>query len=346
MRVMAYLGGADVPRRRPRRLAVLAAEARAGALVPPDRRSSRSRFRTSPRCAGWVLTEMGRQPWIVQGLLKTADAHLADGRRDHVGFSLGVFVGLYLAARRRRHRADAPLRHARPARGRPRRGRRELPHAGDRTTEMDLQDALVLPGRLLLGRLLRARGLRLRRRHTAAVPAAQRGRARHDVRTIGPVWDGNEVWLVVAGGATFAAFPAWYATMFSGFYVALLLLLVFLIVRVRLVRVARAGRRARAGAASGLGEHDRQPRRALDLGCRALEPPLRRADQLRRRLRRHLLGSLQPLHGARRGRGRAPVRVPRRDLPHAAHHRRAVQRAAPRPRRLSRCRPSSSARAS
>src|SRR3954470_3647555 len=50
--------------------------------------------------------------------------------------------------------------------------------------------------------------------------------------SIGPVWDGNEVWLVVAGGATFAAFPAWYATMFSGFYVALLLLLVLLIVRV------------------------------------------------------------------------------------------------------------------
>jgi cytochrome bd ubiquinol oxidase subunit II len=50
--------------------------------------------------------------------------------------------------------------------------------------------------------------------------------------SIGPVWDGNEVWLVVAAGATFAAFPAWYATMFSGFYLALLLLLFFLIVRV------------------------------------------------------------------------------------------------------------------
>src|SRR5213596_3517800 len=50
--------------------------------------------------------------------------------------------------------------------------------------------------------------------------------------SIGPVWDGNEVWLVVAGAATFAAFPAWYATMFSGFYIALLLLLVLLIVRV------------------------------------------------------------------------------------------------------------------
>jgi cytochrome bd ubiquinol oxidase subunit II len=50
--------------------------------------------------------------------------------------------------------------------------------------------------------------------------------------SIGPVWDGNEVWLVVAGGATFAAFPAWYATMFSGFYIALLLALFFLIIRV------------------------------------------------------------------------------------------------------------------
>ena len=49
---------------------------------------------------------------------------------------------------------------------------------------------------------------------------------------IGPVWDGNEVWLVIVGGATFAAFPAWYATMFSGFYIALLLILVLLIVLV------------------------------------------------------------------------------------------------------------------
>src|SRR5436305_10305359 len=51
-------------------------------------------------------------------------------------------------------------------------------------------------------------------------------------RSIGPVWDGNEVWLVVAGAATFAAFPDWYATMFSGLYLALLLVLLLLIVRV------------------------------------------------------------------------------------------------------------------
>jgi cytochrome bd ubiquinol oxidase subunit II len=52
------------------------------------------------------------------------------------------------------------------------------------------------------------------------------------LRAIGPVWDGNETWLVVAGGATFAAFPAWYGTMFSGLYLALLLVLFFLIIRV------------------------------------------------------------------------------------------------------------------
>ncbi|MDT7642686.1 MAG: cytochrome bd ubiquinol oxidase subunit, partial [Pseudonocardiales bacterium] len=46
-----------------------------------------------------------------------------------------------------------------------------------------------------------------------------------------PVWDGNEVWLLVAGGATFAAFPEWYATLFSGFYLPLLAVLVALILR-------------------------------------------------------------------------------------------------------------------
>ena len=51
------------------------------------------------------------------------------------------------------------------------------------------------------------------------------------INTIGPVWDGNEVWVLTAGGATFAAFPEWYATLFSGFYLPLLLILVALIVR-------------------------------------------------------------------------------------------------------------------
>lgn len=51
------------------------------------------------------------------------------------------------------------------------------------------------------------------------------------VNTIGPLWDGNQVWLLTAGGATFAAFPAWYATLFSGLYLPLFLILVGLIIR-------------------------------------------------------------------------------------------------------------------
>jgi cytochrome d ubiquinol oxidase subunit II len=51
------------------------------------------------------------------------------------------------------------------------------------------------------------------------------------INTIGPFWDGNEVWLITAGGAMFAAFPNWYATMFSGFYLPLVFMLLALIVR-------------------------------------------------------------------------------------------------------------------
>lgn len=51
------------------------------------------------------------------------------------------------------------------------------------------------------------------------------------INAIGPFWDANEVWLITAGGAMFAAFPDWYATMFSGFYLPLVLLLAALIVR-------------------------------------------------------------------------------------------------------------------
>src|SRR5215475_11861403 len=65
------------------------------------------------------------------------------------------------------------------------------------------------------------------------LPALGRDESRRSamLAAIGPVWDGNEVWLLVAGGATFAAFPEWYASLFSGFYLALLVILVALILR-------------------------------------------------------------------------------------------------------------------
>ncbi|MET9253684.1 cytochrome d ubiquinol oxidase subunit II [Streptomyces sp. NPDC003717] len=61
--------------------------------------------------------------------------------------------------------------------------------------------------------------------------ARDRAEKRVLINTIGPVWDGNEVWLLTAGGATFAAFPEWYATLFSGFYLPLLVILLCLIIR-------------------------------------------------------------------------------------------------------------------
>jgi cytochrome bd ubiquinol oxidase subunit II len=64
-----------------------------------------------------------------------------------------------------------------------------------------------------------------------ADPAIADQKRRVLLNTIGPFWDGNEVWLLTAGGATFAAFPMWYATLFSGFYLPLFLLLLALILR-------------------------------------------------------------------------------------------------------------------
>jgi len=70
----------------------------------------------------------------------------------------------------------------------------------------------------------------------AGVVAPLLGRTSNERRlilnTLGPIWDGNEVWLLTAGGAIFAAFPHWYATLFSGFYLALFLMLLALIVRI------------------------------------------------------------------------------------------------------------------
>src|SRR6056297_3453235 len=60
------------------------------------------------------------------------------------------------------------------------------------------------------------------------------------LQAIGPVWDGNEVWLITGGGALFAAFPMAYATAFSGFYLAMMLLLVFLILRAVSIEVRSA----------------------------------------------------------------------------------------------------------
>ncbi len=75
---------------------------------------------------------------------------------------------------------------------------------------------------------------------------------RQIINTIGPWWDGNEVWLLTAGGAMFAAFPHWYATLFSGFYLALFLMLLALIFRAVAFEY-RSKDRDPAGARRGTG---------------------------------------------------------------------------------------------
>ena len=62
-------------------------------------------------------------------------------------------------------------------------------------------------------------------------PEVQEKKRRVVLNTVGPHWDGNEVWLLTGGGALFASFPQWYATLFSGFYLALFLILLALIWR-------------------------------------------------------------------------------------------------------------------
>ncbi len=92
------------------------------------------------------------------------------------------------------------------------------------------------------------------------------------VNSIGPVWDGNEVWLLTAGGAMFAAFPNWYATLFSGFYLALFLILIALIVR---------------GVAFEFRSKDDQPALAQPVGCRDLHRQLPSGAAVGRRLRQY-----------------------------------------------------------
>ena len=87
---------------------------------------------------------------------------------------------------------------------------------------------------------------------------------RISLNSIGPVWDGNEVWLVLGGGALFAAFPMVYASLFSGFYAAMMLVLLVLILRTVAIEF-RSKRPSPNGAAPGTGSSS--PRRWASPCC-------------------------------------------------------------------------------
>ena len=147
------------------------------------------------------------------------------------------------------------------------------------------------------------------------------------INTIGPVWDLNETWLIVAGACLFAAFPEWYATLFSGFYLALLLILVALIVRGVSFEYRGKATSPRGGGAGTL--HHRRLRRArAAVGRGVRQHRAGGADRRGPQLHRHPVHPAQPVRAARRRRPRCAVLHPRRDL-RGAEDRRGRSEAGP-----------------
>ena len=209
--------------------------------------------------AGWLLTESGRQPWIVQGLQKTVERQFAVGEQPpRSGSAWIVFVLAYIVlgaadlvlmlrySRRGLAHADAeaaePDAARRPAPSPPSpTDRCSFTRSGSSSSSIFWIGFFVLEGfdfgvgalHMLIGRTETER--------------------RVVINTIGPWWDGNEVWLIVAGASMFAAFPGWYATMFSALYLALVLVLVRRCSRVGSRSSTGASARASAGATGGRG---------------------------------------------------------------------------------------------
>ena len=194
---------------------------------------------------GWLFTEMGRQPWIVYGLMKTGRGISPSVSAADVAITLGGFVLLYtvlgvidvvlmsLAARRGLGTEDERRPPGRP--GAPSAGRRRRNSSTEETAVNGPVASLNTAWFALIGVLWT--GYFVLEGFDFGVGMLNLAIGRDDVdrrlarNAIGPVWDGNEVWLIVAAGATFAAFPVWYASMFSGFYLALFIVLAALIVR-------------------------------------------------------------------------------------------------------------------
>ena len=180
--------------------------------------------------AGWMLTENGRQPWIVQGLQLVKDGVSPSVGTATIVTSIIVFFLLYAVLAivdtvlmthyaRKQLAADVP----RPDET----GRRAGVHllGTVMTTFWFIVIAVLWTGFIIL------EGFDFGVGALHGVVGRDDAGRREVIHTIAPVWDGNEVWLIVAGAAMFAAFPGWYATRFSGLYLALVLLLVALILR-------------------------------------------------------------------------------------------------------------------
>ena len=222
--------------------------------------------------AGWVFTEMGRQPWVVvpnptgdQMVRLTVQEGVSDHSAGMVVISLAVFTLLYAVLAviwfwlMRRYVVEGPLEHdSEPAPPTPpgrRRRRAAVLRVLRRTRSMGLQElgssliAALFLGFLVLEGFDFGVGMLMAPFGAACAKGDPEKRRRAALNTIGPVWDGNEVWLITAGAAMFAAFPNWYATVFSALYLPLLAILFGDDPARRRHRMARQGRRPDGGAA-------------------------------------------------------------------------------------------------
>ena len=233
---------------------------------------------------------MGRQPWVVYGLLKTSDARSPDVSMASIIISLTGYIvvyGVLIAVGARlflREIRTAPRSPATPGPAGPARPARP-PATSYWPTEMHDPNFLqtlwfVLIGVLWVGYFVLEGfdfgvGILLR------VIGRDNAEKRAIIHTIGPVWDGNEVWLLTAGGATFAAFPGWYASLFSGFYLALFLILDRADHPRRLVRVLGQGRLAALARDVGVDDRRRQLHGGAAVGRRLGRHRPRRPDERR-----------------------------------------------------------------
>ena len=145
------------------------------------------------------------------------------------------------------------------------------------------------------------------------------------LNSVGPTWEGNQVWFITAGGATFAAWPLVYATGFSGFYVALIVTLFALFLRPVGFRLPKQDPRSAVAQRVGLGDLRQRPGALARVRRRVRQSAAGRTVPVRRRPARFLHGNVpraaEPVRARCRDRERRHVDDARRPLPPAAHRR-------------------------
>ena len=266
---------------------------------------------------GWLLTELGRQPWIVQGLLKTSNANSPAVATTWLAISLTVFVSLYVILgvldiwlMRRYAGRDPSTLGGEPGEA--------LADSGDRLL-MDLQNlwfvliVVLWSGYFLLEGFDFGVGMLL-----PFLPRDDDERGAM-FASIGPGLGRQRGVAGDGGRRDVRGVPRLVRDDVLGPLHRTPGVLVFLIIRVISfewrTKSERPGWRKAWLWANAVGSFGA----ALDLGRRPREPAVRDPDQLERRLRRVILGSVQRLHRARGARGGVDLRLPRGDLPHLAH---------------------------